>query len=181
MARKRSRMVTSQRTGTWHHTEPTRLRSTMTFAAVFTSLIMMLFVSAFKDYRSWVWQYSLTLVVVFDAFALGLTAYLTSRHWGWTGLWLYLVERDLDEVIPAIERGLSDALIPFRETKSVPTRRFLKKATHAVELAHGVLVWIAPVARAGQMNNQPPETLVAIENAERIRFEDLEKVKSCVA
>jgi len=173
--------VVNQGTGTWHLAEPTRLRRGVTFAAVFTSFIIMLLVSVLKDYRSWVWQYALAMVVAFDGFALGLTAYLTSRHWGWTGLWLYLVDWDLDYVVPAVERGLSDALIPFRETKAVPTRRFLKKTTHAFELAEGVRVWIAPVARAGQMKGQPPETLVAIENAERIRSEDLEKVKNCVA
>src|SRR5207245_6335642 len=91
LAQTRSTAVVKRATGTWHLAEPTRLRRGMTFAAVFTSVIIMLFVSVLKDYRSWVWQYALTMVVAFDGFALGLTAYLTSRHWGWTGLWLYLI------------------------------------------------------------------------------------------
>lgn len=166
---------------TWRLAEPHALRRGISFSAIAASAILLAFVWLVTP-ASWTSTraFSVVLIAGFDGFALGLTWYLTSKRFGWVGLWLRTVPRDLAEVVPAVEQGLSGAGLSYAKTNCVPTRRFLKKAGPPLELSGGIRVWTAPILRAGQYRGQPPETLLAIE-PEYGSPEEVQRVKEALS
>jgi hypothetical protein len=85
-----------------------------------------------------------------NVLGLGLTVYFAGSRWGAVGLWIYLVERDMDEVLQAVKRGLVAAGISSVPTGRRPTRRYLGKAPLGFEMPRGV-VWVAPSLGRGQL------------------------------
>ena len=181
MAASRNARPAISRVGVWWHTEFSTLLRAMAVLVLVTGVVFLVLISAVSHLPSSGWWVALVLIIGSIAYAVGMTAILAGRLWGWAGLWTYVVERDLDDVVPTVERGLSGAGVSFVPTARRPTRRSLRKATHAFEMPGGVAVWIVPVLRKGQFRGSLPETLVAIEDAERMPPEGLQKVKDALA
>jgi hypothetical protein len=151
----------------------------MATAVLFVSVLTVLFVSLLYEPRSHMWWVLISSVVSFDAFALGFAAVLSSRRWGWAGLWGYWVDRNFDGVVSAVRRGLAAAGFTVVPTLRRPARPLLGKAPLPLEMPCGAVIWIARPVGRGQLFG--PVTRVAIEDGERMPPEELERVKATIA
>jgi len=159
--------------GRWQYADASTILGPVAIAVPIASVLVVLFFSVLFESRSRLW------CVGFGAFALGFAAVLSSRRWGWAGLWGYWVDRDFDDVVSAVRRGLAAAGFTVVPTSRRPTRPLLGKAPLPLEMPRGAVIWIARPVGRGQLFG--PVTRVAIEDGERMPPEELERVKAAIA